>query len=57
MWSTHKNKNAHLYEHEIHPTWTPIKPIFKDIQIGSKFYHIIIKTQLPIQLTTTRPIH
>ncbi len=24
-------KNAHLYEHEIHPTWTPIEPISKDI--------------------------
>jgi hypothetical protein len=23
--------NAHLYEHEIHPTWTPIEPISKDI--------------------------
>jgi hypothetical protein len=26
-------KNAHLYEHEIHLTWTPIEPISKDIQI------------------------
>jgi hypothetical protein len=26
-------KNAHLCEHEIHPTWTPIEPISKDIQI------------------------
>jgi hypothetical protein len=24
-------KNAHLYEHEIQPTWTPIEPISKDI--------------------------
>ncbi len=24
-------KNAHLYEHEIHSTWTPIEPISKDI--------------------------
>jgi hypothetical protein len=31
-----KIKNAHLYEHEIHPTWTPIEPIsriFKLVQI------------------------
>jgi hypothetical protein len=30
-------KNAHLYEHEMHPTWTIIKPISKDIQIGSNY--------------------
>jgi hypothetical protein len=34
-------KNAHLYEHEIHPTWTPVEPISKDIQIGSNSSHII----------------
>jgi hypothetical protein len=28
-----KIKNAHLYEHEIHHTWTPKEPISKDIQI------------------------
>jgi len=27
-------KNAHLYEHEIHPTLTQIEPISKDIQNG-----------------------
>jgi len=26
-------KNAHLYEHEMHPTWTTIEPISKYIQI------------------------
>jgi hypothetical protein len=31
-------KNAHLYEHEIHCTWTPIKPTSKDIQIGSNSF-------------------
>jgi hypothetical protein len=41
-------KNAHLYEHEIHPTWTPIEPISKDIQIGSNSFHIITKKQFPI---------
>ncbi len=46
-------KNAHLYENEIHPTWTPIKPIYKDIQIGSKSFHIIRRTQFPIQLVTS----
>jgi hypothetical protein len=42
-------KNTHLYEHEIHPTWTPIEPISKDIQIGSNFFHIITRKQFPIQ--------
>jgi len=32
-----KLKNAHLYEHEIHPTWTPIEPISKDIQFFSHY--------------------
>jgi len=50
-------KNAHLYEHEIHPTWTPIEPISKDIQIGSNSSHIKIRTQFPIQLAATRTIH
>jgi len=40
-----KLKNAHLYEHEIHPTWTPIEPISKDIQIGSNSFHIITRKQ------------
>jgi hypothetical protein len=40
-------KNAHLYQHEIHPTWTPIKPISINIQIGSNS-HIITRTQFPI---------
>jgi hypothetical protein len=26
-------KNAHLHEYEMHLTWTPIRPISKDIQI------------------------
>jgi len=39
-----KIKNAHLYEHGIHPTWTLIEPISKDIQIGSNFFHIITIT-------------
>jgi hypothetical protein len=50
-------KNAHLYEHEINPTWTPIEPISKDIQIGSIFFHIITRTQFPIQLVVTHIIH
>ncbi len=28
-----RRKNAHLYEHEIHPTWTSIEPISKLVQI------------------------
>ncbi len=46
-------KNAHLYENEIYLTWTPIKPISKDIQIGSKSFHIIRKAQFPIQVVTS----
>jgi hypothetical protein len=46
-----------LYEHEIHPTWRPIKPISKDNQIGSNSPHIIIRTQFPIQLVVTRIVH
>jgi hypothetical protein len=39
-------KNAHSYEHEIHPTSTLIEPISKDIQIDSKSSHIITRTQI-----------
>jgi hypothetical protein len=39
-----KIKNAHLYEHEIHPMCTLIEPISKDIQIGSNSSHIITRT-------------
>ncbi len=49
--------NAHLYGHEIHPTWTPIEPISKDIQIGSNSSHIITRTQFPIQLVVACTIH
>jgi len=52
-----KTKNEHLYEHEIHPTWTTIEPISKDIQIGSNSLHIITRTQFPIQLVMTRTVH
>jgi len=38
-----RTKNAHFYEHNIRPTWTPIEPIFKDIQIGSKSTHTITR--------------
>ncbi len=44
-----------MYEHEIHPTWTLIEPISKDIQIGSNF-STITKTQFPIQLAIARTI-
>jgi hypothetical protein len=50
-------KNAHLYGHEIHPTWTPIEPISKDIQIGSNSSHIITRTLFPIQLVATCILH
>jgi hypothetical protein len=49
--------NAHSYEHEIHPTWTLIEPIFKDIEISSNSFHIITRTQFPIQLAATSIIH
>jgi hypothetical protein len=38
-----RTKNAHFYEHKMHPTWTPIEPIFKDIQIGSNSTHTITR--------------
>ncbi len=50
-------KNAHFYEHKIHPTWTPIEPIFKDIQVGSNSTHIITRMQFPMQLATTHTIY
>ncbi len=50
-------KNAHFYEHKIHPMWTPIEPISKDIQIGSNSAHIITRIQFPIQLGSTSTIH
>jgi hypothetical protein len=37
--------------------WTPIEPIFKDIQIGSNSTHIITRMQFPIQLTIGCTIH
>ncbi len=46
-----------MYEHEIHPTWTPIEPISKDIQIASNSSHIITRTQFSIQLVVTRNVH
>jgi hypothetical protein len=46
-----------LYEHEIHPTWTPIEPISKDVQISSNSSHIITRTQFPIQLVVACIIH
>jgi hypothetical protein len=46
-----------LYEHELHPTWPPIDTIFKNIQIGSNFPHIITRTQYSIQLVVTRNVH
>jgi hypothetical protein len=30
-------KNAHFYKHITHPMWTPLKPIFRDIQNLFKF--------------------
>jgi hypothetical protein len=41
-------KNNHLYTQEIHPIWTPIELISKEIQIGSNSNHIITRTQFPI---------
>ncbi len=46
-----------MYEHEIHPTWTPIEPISKDIQIGWNSPHIITRTQFPIQVVVANIIH
>ncbi len=50
-------KNAHIYKNKIHPMWTPIKPISKDIHIGSNSTHIITRMQFPIQLVIKCTIH
>ncbi len=50
-------KNAHSYEHEIHPTCTPIEPISKDIKVCSSSSHIITRTQFPIQLVVAHTRH
>ena len=50
-------QNNHLYTQEIHPTWTSIERISKEIQIGSNFDHIITQTQFPIQLVDARCLH
>jgi hypothetical protein len=52
-----KTKNAHLYEHEIHPTWTSTKPISKNIQIGSNSSHIITNMQFSIQFNWLHHVH
>jgi hypothetical protein len=52
-----RTKNAHLYEHETHPTWTSTKPISKDIQIGSNSSHIITNTQFSIQFNWIHHVH
>jgi hypothetical protein len=52
-----EQKNAHFYEHKIHPTWTHVEPIFKDIQIGSNSTDTITRMQFPIQLIATRTMH
>jgi hypothetical protein len=46
-----------FYEHKIQPTWTFIKPLFKDIQIASNSIHVITRMQFPIQLVATHVIH
>ncbi len=37
--------------------WTPIEPMFKDIQIGSNSTYIITRMQFPIQLVVACTIH
>jgi hypothetical protein len=50
-------RTTHFYEHKIHATWTPIEPMFKDIQISSNSTHTIIRMQFPIQSVATHTIH
>lgn len=42
-----------MIEYEIHFTWTPTKPLSKYVQIGSIFFHNIIRTQISIYLGLT----
>lgn len=51
-----QTKNAHSYEHGIHPTWTLIKAIVKDVNIGPNATHIIARMWIPIQLAITHTI-
>jgi len=44
------NMNYILHGHQL-------EPISKDIQISSNSFHIITRTQFPIQLAATRTIH
>jgi hypothetical protein len=46
-----------LYTTHIHETWTLIQPISKGIQVEANSSHLIVHTQYPIQLATTRTIH
>ncbi len=53
-----KNKKCTLlWTQNTDPTWTPIKPIYIDIQIDSNSTHIITKMKFPIQLIVAHTIH
>jgi hypothetical protein len=45
-------KNAHLYENEIHPTWTPIKSYLKISKLVQNLSNYNNNT-IPIQLVTS----
>lgn len=46
-----------LYTDNIHRSWTPIKPITKEFQIGKNNFNIITRKQFPIQPASARTIH
>jgi hypothetical protein len=56
-YSIHKNKECTFVWTWIHPTWTPIEPISKDIQISLNSFHIITRIQFPTQLAASCIIH
>jgi hypothetical protein len=50
-------KNQHLHLTKIEHTWTPIQPIFKEIQIGVNSSHLISHIQFPIVPAIVHTIH
>jgi hypothetical protein len=55
--STTRIRNQHSYPTNIPKHWTPIQPIYKEIQVDANSSHVITCTQYQIQLPTTRTIH
>ena len=52
-----RQENLTLYTSNTPRTWTPIRKISKEIQIGHNMLNIITRTQFPIQPASARTIH